>query len=119
MADSIDRIQAPIRLRDRCAVLETTKESASCHVEWAQRFNAAHSPLHTGRETREEAGTDKLEGEDQCVKLRVHFPSVKSQHGMNEEECSPRALIETQPRFESQGTRYQIHISRVAARRRH
>lgn len=55
----------------------------------------------------------------QCVKLRVHFPSVKSQHGMNEEECSPRALIETQPRFESQGTRCQIHISRVAARRRH
>lgn len=48
----------------------------------------------------------------QCVKLRVHFPSVKSQHGMNEEECSPRALIETQPRFESQGTRCQIHISR-------
>jgi len=53
----------------------------------------------------------------QCVMLRVHFPSVKSQHGMNEEECSPRALIETQPRFESQGTRCQI--PRVAARRRH
>lgn len=55
----------------------------------------------------------------QCVKLRVHFPCVKSQHGMNEEECGPRALIETQPRFESQGTRCLIRISSIAARRRH
>lgn len=39
-------------------------QHAAPHVEWARSFNTAHSPLHTGRESREEAGTDKLEGED-------------------------------------------------------
>ncbi len=36
-------------------------QHAAPHVEWARSFNTAHS---TPAETREEAGTDKLEGED-------------------------------------------------------